>query len=71
MREEVLEKALAQLRGEANAEAALRFLATTLTNKLLHAPSANLRAAAMRGDSELLQAARRLFQPPERPSRDE
>ncbi|MBB5209102.1 glutamyl-tRNA reductase [Chiayiivirga flava] len=40
---------------------ALEFLAHTLTNKLLHTPSANLRAAALRGDRDLLQAAARLF----------
>jgi len=39
----------------------LRFLAHTLTNKLLHAPSANLRAAAQRGDIDLLRAGERLF----------
>lgn len=43
-------------------EAALAFLATALTNRLLHAPTANLRAAAVRGDRELLRAAERLFQ---------
>ena len=43
---------------------ALEFLAHTLTNKLLHAPSANLRAAALRGDRELLHAAARLFDRP-------
>jgi glutamyl-tRNA reductase len=42
-------------------EQALEFLANTLTNKLLHAPTANLRAAALRGDRDLLQAAARLF----------
>lgn len=71
LRDEALAKALTQVKGEAGAEAALRWLASTLTNKLLHAPSANLRAAALRGDADLLQAARRLFQPPERPGRDE
>ena len=45
----------------ADPEAALQFLAHTFTNKLLHAPSANLRAAAQRGDDELLRAAERLF----------
>ena len=41
----------------------LEFLAHTLTNKLLHAPSANLRAAAQRGDVELLRIAEQLFDP--------
>ena len=43
-------------------EDALQFLANTLTNKLLHAPSANLRQAALRGDHDLLHAAERLFE---------
>jgi glutamyl-tRNA reductase len=36
-------------------------LAHTLTNRLLHAPSARLRAAAEQGDMTLLNAAERLF----------
>jgi glutamyl-tRNA reductase len=43
------------------ADEALAYLANTLTNKLIHAPSANLRAAALRGDADLLRAAERLF----------
>jgi len=60
-RDEVLAKARALLAGGRTPEQALEFLAHTLTNKLLHAPSANLRAAAQRGDAELLRAAERLF----------
>jgi glutamyl-tRNA reductase len=37
------------------------FLATTLTNRLLHGPSQRLREAAERGEAELLEAARALF----------
>jgi len=63
-RDEALARAQALLaRGRPPAEA-LAFLANTLTNKLLHAPSANLRAAALRGDAELLRAAERLFDAP-------
>ena len=47
---------------------ALEFLANTLTNKLLHAPSASLRDAALRGDTELLRAATRLFEIKDGPS---
>ena len=62
-RDEVLSRAQALLaRGKAPEEA-LAYLANTLTNKLLHAPSANLRHAALRGDAELLRAAERLFDP--------
>lgn len=39
------------------------FLASTLTNRLLHGPSQRLREAAERGDVELLDAARALFAP--------
>ena len=60
-RDATLAKARALLAGGRSPEQALEFLAHTLTNKLLHAPSANLRAAALRGDSELLRAAERLF----------
>jgi glutamyl-tRNA reductase len=61
-RDEVLAKAHAMLARGRPAEEVLAFLADTLTNKLLHAPSANLRAAALRGDAELLRAASRLFE---------
>jgi glutamyl-tRNA reductase len=60
-RDIVLARARALLANGRDPEAALQFLANTLTNKLLHAPSANLRAAAQRGDDELLRAAERLF----------
>ena len=62
-RDATLEKARALLAGGRSPEQALEFLAHTLTNKLLHAPSANLRAAALRGDIELLRAAEALFSP--------
>jgi glutamyl-tRNA reductase len=60
-RDVVLARARALLANGRDPEDALQFLANTLTNKLLHAPSANLRAAAQRGDDELLRAAERLF----------
>ena len=60
-RDEILLKARSMLARGRSPEEALEFLAHSLTNKLLHAPSANLRAAALRGDSDLLQAAERLF----------
>ncbi len=61
-RDEVLAKARALLARGRPADEVLAFLANTLTNKLLHAPSANLRAAALRGDADLLRAAERLFE---------
>ncbi|MDR3387026.1 MAG: glutamyl-tRNA reductase [Rudaea sp.] len=60
-RDAVLLRARRLLEGGRSPEQALEYLANTLTNKLLHAPSANLRAAAQRGDQELLRAAERLF----------
>ena len=60
-RDEVLRKARAMLAHGRTPDEALAFLASTLTNKLMHTPSANLRAAALRGDIDLLQAASRLY----------
>jgi glutamyl-tRNA reductase len=60
-RDAVLARAFDLIAQGRSPQQALEYLAHTLTNKLLHAPSANLRAAAMRGDSELLQAGERLF----------
>jgi glutamyl-tRNA reductase len=58
-------RALAQARerlaaGE-SADAVLERLAHQLTNRLLHAPSAALRDAALNGDLDLLRAAERLY----------
>ena len=60
-RDEVLDKARAMLARGKPADEALAFLANTLTNKLLHHPSARLREAALSGDLELLHAAGRLY----------
>ncbi|MBD8900553.1 glutamyl-tRNA reductase [Rhodanobacter sp. DHG33] len=60
-RDEVLEKARAMLVRGKSPDEALGFLAHTLTNKLLHHPSARLREAALSGDLDLLQAAGRLY----------
>jgi glutamyl-tRNA reductase len=60
-RDEVLAKAQAMLAKGRSAEEALAFLANTLTNKLLHAPSSRLRDAALSGDLDLLHAAGRLY----------
>ena len=62
LRDEVLAKALHQLEiGKPPAQVA-GFLAHTLTNKLLHGPSARLRRAGREGQNEILQAANELFQ---------
>ena len=60
-RDEVLEKARAMLGRGKSPDEALAFLANTLTNKLLHHPSARLREAALSGDTDLLYAAGRLY----------
>jgi glutamyl-tRNA reductase len=62
IRDEVLEKALRQMRSGKDADECLKFLANTLTNKLLHTPSSQIRQAGHDGQTELLQAANMLFQ---------
>ncbi|MBL3588562.1 MAG: glutamyl-tRNA reductase [gamma proteobacterium endosymbiont of Lamellibrachia anaximandri] len=62
LRDEVLKKALQQLNKGKSPEEALQFLARTLTNKLLHTPSSQLRQAGFDGQTELLEAANTLFQ---------
>jgi glutamyl-tRNA reductase len=62
IRDEVLTKALRMLEAGRPPEEALNYLAQTLTNKLLHTPSAKLREAGSSGRHELLEAANALFQ---------
>ena len=62
IRDEVLYKAQRMLESGKPAEDVLNFLAQTLTNKLLHAPSTQLREACSNGQHELLEAANALFQ---------
>jgi glutamyl-tRNA reductase len=60
-RAEVLAKAKQQLAAGHSPEAVLDFLAHTLTNRLLHAPTVALREAAISGDTELMHAVDRLM----------
>lgn len=60
-RDAVLARAQQMLAQGRPAEDAMRFLAHTLTNKLLHAPSARLHSAARRGELDLFRAAEQLF----------
>ena len=60
-RTEALNKARAELAAGRPADEVLELLAHTLTNRLLHAPTAKLREAAEQGDLTLLDAAQRLF----------
>ena len=62
IKQDTLKKALRMLENGNAPEKALNFLANTLTNKLLHHPSSQLREAGSSGDRELLQAASTLFQ---------
>lgn len=60
-RDETLEKTLALLRNGMSAEEALQRLAHTLTNKLIHTPSAQIREAGANDRHDLIAAAREIF----------
>lgn len=60
-RDEVLEKARRKLAAGESTEAVLHFVADTLANKLLHAPSAALKRADVVEQALLLSAAETLF----------
>jgi glutamyl-tRNA reductase len=60
-RADVLAKAKQQLAAGQSPEAVLDFLAHTLTNRLLHAPTIALREAAISGDTDLMHALDRLM----------
>ncbi len=60
-RDQLLEKARQQLAQGRDPQQVVEFLANTLTNKLIHAPSAALREAAYDGRAELIETARQLL----------
>ena len=60
-RNEVMEKARQMLAAGKPAEEVMQYLAHTLTNKLLHCPSANLRQAGYHGRRDIIRAALELF----------
>jgi glutamyl-tRNA reductase len=60
-RGEAIEQARRELEAGRSIDEVLEHLASALSNKLLHAPSAGLRRAGETGDVELMQAARKLF----------
>ena len=60
-RVDVLAKARHQLATGTDPQAVLDYLAHTLTNRLLHAPTIALRQAAIEGDAELARASEKLF----------
>ena len=69
-RDAALQRASEALAAGKPADAVLQQLAHGLTNKLLHAPSAALRGAALRGDLDLLRSAARLFGLPSEAGKD-
>lgn len=58
---DVLARAQQQLAAGQDPKEVLNFLAHTLTNRLLHAPTVALREAALTGNIELARAAEKLF----------
>ena len=61
VRNDITAKALKQLQQGKPPEQVLEFLAHTLTNKLMHAPSAGLRDAAAQGDSDKVNLIKHLY----------
>ncbi len=61
MRNEVVQRSLAQLHKGQDPELVMQELARQLTNKLMHAPCSNMKQAGYDGRSDLLIAARELF----------
>ncbi len=57
IRDEVLDRALRQLNNGKDPEEVLQYLAHTLTNKILHTPSTQIRQAGFQGQQSLLKAA--------------
>ncbi|MDQ2702594.1 MAG: glutamyl-tRNA reductase [Pseudomonadota bacterium] len=60
-RDEILARARQQLAAGHDPGAVMEFLANTLTNRLLHAPTVALRQAALEGDNTLARASEKLF----------
>lgn len=57
IRDEVLKRSMRHLKNGKDPEVILRYLAHTLTNKILHTPSTQIRQAGFQGQQSLLQAA--------------
>jgi Glutamyl-tRNA reductase len=60
-RRHTLEQALQMIAHGKSQEEALNFLANTLTNRLIHAPSQRLRDAAETGDGEVLDTIAQIY----------
>jgi len=63
VKSQTLEQARRLLASGRDPQEVVDFLATTLTNRLMHAPSQRLREAAEKGEPELIRAALELFTP--------
>ena len=61
-RDAVLARSRQMLAAGRDPDEVLQYLASTLTNRLMHPPTSGLRSAAERGDAELLRAGERLFE---------
>jgi glutamyl-tRNA reductase len=61
LREQTLEQARQRLAHGEPPEQVLRFLADTLSNRLMHAPTARLRQAANEGQEQLIREIHTLF----------
>jgi len=64
-RDEVLQKAIVSLKNGVSPEEVLNRLAHSLTNKLIHTPSTQIRTAAENERYDLITAAREIFKLPE------
>ncbi len=61
LQQTTLNEAMAMLKKGDDPEKALQYFARTFTNKLLHAPSEQLRLASEAGDNQIAEATRALF----------
>ncbi len=63
-RDQALKKAISQINNGRDAEEVLNFLAYTLTNKLIHTPSTQIRNAGENDRHDIVAAAREIFKLP-------
>ena len=66
LRDQVLDKALRDLHNGASPDAVITQMANSLTNKLLHTPTRQLKQASTDGNQELLSLTQKLFSVDER-----
>jgi glutamyl-tRNA reductase len=63
VKQQAIEKALAQLQQNADPEQTMQRLANEITNKLLHKPTIEMRKALQQGDEERIQLLKSLLAP--------